>query len=333
MQKFIEEIFRSCINLPNVNIHLNKNDMSSIFKTVIDPVFNSKEMDKMLYNVDKGKEDERTQIRFKTAIATFRFLTSDCKHVKVDISHMIVQLISMNCKINDVLIVIGALQENLLKWLEHNKSTDQKIWKTKSQYVADYASAILKIKELELSPNKEEIKSKKSSIIDAERMANMHYKDDEKITAAQFMQDNEIEIELIDDLSDYENEMADALYEDEGLTSNMVSTGTNILEHYSKLLNQTVDFRDLAYAIQTMVLVLNGLKLDVLDKKNRRKLKLYLENITSDLSDWKEKVFVDKDALDIHYLDASMLSSCAQVEMLINPPKEEDDEDDDFELF
>jgi two-component system chemotaxis response regulator CheY len=40
---------------------------------------------------------------------------------------------------------------------------------------------------------------------------------------------------------------------------------------------------------------------------------IQLQSILEDLIQWREMIFVKEEANDIHYLDASLLSSCLQI--------------------
>jgi len=327
----IDNLFVECKGANAITVSLNKFDMTSIFISVVDPIFKSKSMTQILCGIDYD-ESESAKLRYQIAIVIFKYLTVECRQVKQEISGLMNRLLLLKCELDDILDAFHILHDKLLNWLAVNKIRETLVWEEKFTNAIGHVSSIVSLKKfLHEKPIALDIKRDCNSVIDKSRYSDMHYSDDKKISALEFSKENEIESELIDDLSDYENEMSDALYEDEQLTPNMIELSSNILEHYSKLLNQTVEFKDLAYCIKTITVVLENLDVKSLDAKQSKKLKVYLENIISDLSDWKDKMFIACDTLDIHYLDASMLSSCAQVEMLISPVTEEDD--DELELF
>jgi len=328
----INNLFLECKGANAVTVALNKFDMTSIFLSVVDPIFKSKSMTQILCGIDYD-ETESSKLRYQIAIVIFKYLTVDCRQVKQEISGLMNTLFLLKCELDDILDTFHALHDKLLNWLATNKIRETLAWEEKFTNAIGHVTSIVCLKKFVYEkPLTLEDKRDCNSVIDKSRYSDMHYSDDKKISALEFSKESEIESELIDDLSDYENEMSDALYEDELLTSNMVELSSNVLEHYSKLLNQTVEFKDLAYCIETITVVLANLDLKSFDAKQSKKLKIYLENIISDLSDWKDKMFIACDTLDIHYLDASMLSSCAQIEMLVSPTAEEED-DDELELF
>jgi len=326
----VNNIFLQCKGANSITVPLNKFDMTSIFVSVVDPIFKSKTMTQILCGINYD-ESESSKIRYQIAIVIFKYLTVDCKQVKQEISGLMNTLLLLKCELEDILEAFDVLHEKLLEWLDVNKGKKTSLWEEKFNNAIKHVSSIVDLKHhshkiLENTVSKKDC----NSVIDKSRYKDMHYSDDRKISALDFSKVNEIDNELIDDLSDYENEMSDSLYENELLTPNMINLSSNVLEQYSKLLNQTVEFKDLAYCIESITLILNNLDVENLDAKQIKKLKIYLENIISDLSDWKEKMFIACNTLDIHYLDASMLSSCAQIEMLITPAVEDEDE---LELF
>jgi len=326
----INDIFLQCKGANSVTVSLNKSDMTSIFVNVVDPIFKSKTMTQILCKIDYD-ELESSKIRYQIAIVIFKYLTVDCKQVKQEISGLMNTLLLLKCDIEDILEAFHSLHEKLLGWLDVNKGNKIALWEEKFNNAIKHVSSIVYLKQHSYKVTENiDLNENCSSVIDKSRYEDMHYSDDRKISALDFSKANEIDNELIDDLSDYENEMSDALYENELLTPNMISLSSNVLEHYSKLLNQTVEFTDLAYCIESMTLILNNLDVKNLDSKQIKKLKIYLENVISDLSDWKDKMFIACNTLDIHYLDASMLSSCAQIEMLVTPTVEDEEE---LELF
>lgn len=43
----------------------------------------------------------------------------------------------------------------------------------------------------------------------------------------------------------------------------------------------------------------------------------FLKAILDDLIDWQHHVFIEQDTLDVFYINASVLSSCMQLELII----------------
>jgi len=59
-------------------------------------------------------------------------------------------------------------------------------------------------------------------------------------------------------------------------------------------------------------------------------LVVLFESIVNDLTDWKQSVFIEQNADDIHYMDQSFYANIAQIEMLFNSDEESENEIDFF---
>lgn len=105
------------------------------------------------------------------------------------------------------------------------------------------------------------------------------------------------------------------------------------LRQYASVVHSLIEFADLATALQVLGDFLHALE-DAVCEKNEKKILLYMHNIVEDLSQWRLHIFENPDALDIHYLDSSLFSSCLQFQLELQPRDEEDGDDDlGLELF
>lgn len=82
---------------------------------------------------------------------------------------------------------------------------------------------------------------------------------------------------------------------------------------YSRVIGKLVHFEDLAISVNSLGAYLMSLPLD--ETFNPMRLISFIQNIRVDLSSWRNTIFVDKTAIDIHYLDSSLLSSCIQIRL------------------
>ena len=103
-------------------------------------------------------------------------------------------------------------------------------------------------------------------------------------------------------------------------------------DEYYEIVELLTEFEHLVFAIKTLIEFLKSL-----DEKQFKsdKLKIFVSqllNLLNDLSTWREIIFIKQEAIDIHYLDASLLSSCLQLEAIFEENKEVD-EGDDLEFF
>ena len=171
-------------------------------------------------------------------------------------------------------------------------------------------------------------------IVDTSKLNSMHYKDESKISAQAFLDDFQVDNDMLEDLMDNERDAKNFLYFKEELTQEMIEAVSVALTRYTHLLNETIEFEDLAYSIGALTEVLGTMILASLDDGVRATLKLYITGIIDDISSWREHIFIMANTPDIHYLDASLLDNCSQIEALIHPNSVADTEDeDDLEFF
>ncbi len=106
------------------------------------------------------------------------------------------------------------------------------------------------------------------------------------------------------------------------------------LTQYAAKISLLFEFEDLSYAIRSLALLLASIDEQQLDEKRLKKIVLFLSGIQSDLAGWRETIFIQKDAVDIHYLDSSLFSACLQIELaLTDEISEMDSDEDDLILF
>jgi len=100
---------------------------------------------------------------------------------------------------------------------------------------------------------------------------------------------------------------------------------------YSKAIGKLVDFEDLAVSVNSLGAYLMSLPTD--ETPRWASLVSFVQNIRVDLSSWRKTIFVDKTAIDIHYLDSSLLSSCIQVRLRGTESGVDFEDANELELF
>lgn len=181
----------------------------------------------------------------------------------------------------------------------------------------------------ELNETKEYLKS--DSLLSKEEVELLRNRRGSIISAKQYLEElGEIQ-EEIEPLRDIELELIDSIndFEESRLLSDF-STVCAKLEEYIRYMRLLFEFEALASALASLHSFLSGLSNEEIEK-NSSKLMLYIRNIHTDLSDWREKIFVSKSAKDIHYLDSSLFSSILQIEMDVKANL--NSEGNDVELF
>ena len=165
-----------------------------------------------------------------------------------------------------------------------------------------------------------------------EKLENMHYKEEEKIDAKTFMEQNDIDEAIILKLIRSMKRMKEVSKRYAELTDEYVEELFHN-DEFIRVFQFSIEFRDIAYTLELLKLKLFSLDLNELSKQQRVILKTMMDGILSDLDDWIHQVLIDQTAQDIHYLDASLLANIAQMDVMLNSLEKSKEEDDDFELF
>ncbi|MCV6607642.1 MAG: PAS domain S-box protein [Campylobacterales bacterium] len=139
--------------------------------------------------------------------------------------------------------------------------------------------------------------------------------------------------EELQELQEIENEVEEIIteYEEDNHISHIHSI-SNRYSKYASIINGLFEFRDLAFAINSLANLLSELDDTMLDPSQQKKLGIFIGSLIQDLANWRRSIFVEQSALDIHYLDSSLFSTILQLEGAINV-QEEIDEEDELELF
>ncbi len=154
----------------------------------------------------------------------------------------------------------------------------------------------------------------------------------EKISAAEYVDNTPINIiAKIEELEENEENIDVAIVNFETKPSKeALSKVGELFFAYALVIEELVEFQHLAYAIETASKLFSNTTEEQLTPEKNKKITLFLNNMLTDLSSWRKTIFIEKSAIDIHYLDSSLLSSCLSAEMLINDTQNEDEGEIEF---
>lgn len=231
---------------------------------------------------------------------------------------------------------------------QHNESV-QKYLKTIEQQYKDITlrtteeEALIEIEvsqteEVEADPyvaKCEVLSTVTETVISTSTINTMHYKDEAKISAVEFLKDFEVEQYLLDELHENEIEMKNNLFLEDELNQEIIDSVIETLDRYVKVLHGTIEFEDIAFSLKSLAEFLFTIDITTLDDTKKNTLRFYLYGLINDLSSWKQYIFIEPNTPDIHYLDASLLENCAEIERFITQKNEDvqSAEEDDMEFF
>jgi hypothetical protein len=150
-------------------------------------------------------------------------------------------------------------------------------------------------------------------------------------SAKVYIQEVNIDTELIEELDDLEEDTLNAIDQDEFINQKSIIESANLFEQYAKVLNMMYEFEELAYTLTILKDLLNSTDFETLDDTTKNMISTYLSAIISDLRSWRISIFSSQNAEDIHYLDKTLLSSIAQLQITLMP--QENNSNDEIEFF
>ncbi|MDD2384402.1 MAG: response regulator [Sulfurospirillaceae bacterium] len=155
------------------------------------------------------------------------------------------------------------------------------------------------------------------------------------ICAAEYIENSAISfMGKIDGLETINDEMDKAILDFEKHPSKQTAMIIcDNFQEYANVLEELMDFAHLGFAVQTLINFLSTLTEEQFDNTKVKKLSSMLLNLLHDLASWRENVFITQVARDVHYLDASLLSSCIQIEAIFEEKSADVSGDDDIEFF
>lgn len=140
-------------------------------------------------------------------------------------------------------------------------------------------------------------------------------------------------LQELQELDDLDLDMKDAMLEFEEGDATRLRDISELLEKYAQSMYYIDEFKDLHVAIKSLSELLYDVDFSTVDPSKHRGFFLYMNSIREDLAYWRNNVFVEQNAIDVHYLDASLLSSTLQLEVLLSNEEAVVDEGDDLEFF
>lgn len=150
-------------------------------------------------------------------------------------------------------------------------------------------------------------------------------------SAKTYLQEVHLDMDLVSELDELESDALNAIDAEETLDQNALDESANLFKQYAKVLNTMFEFEELSYTLTLLGDVLTDVDFDSMLDETKFMVDIYLKAIISDLQSWRMSIFITMEAEDIHYLDKTLLSSIAQIQMTLMPQVES--EEDEIEFF
>ncbi|MEA2100713.1 MAG: response regulator [Campylobacterota bacterium] len=217
--------------------------------------------------------------------------------------------IDFNDSIDDIYIFVNITQEEYLK---------VKI----NSYVNSLEKLVIKTQKLKISEDKQ-------------RLLRNNKKHDEKLTAKELIEQiDHIDLQELQELHDLDSDLYDSMEKFENGDFNELMGISKLLERYAGTIYPVVEFENLYVAIYSLAKQLASIDFSTVNETKYTMFFLYLRSIREDLAGWRKHVFVEQTTNDIHYLDASLISTALQLEVLISENSDDiESDEDDLEFF
>jgi hypothetical protein len=314
---------------------LTKDKTISLLSDVLEPFYKRVSDDNKVANFISD-EELLFKLKIRQATFTIKFLTSDIAIIKNDLEKIVTSHQKIALKIDNFLPYFFLWADVLFKWIISNfnfSNEELSLWKLKILKIYSCLSLKHLYDTPDILPINTEIQKSdtKLEIINLANMENMHKIDEEKISAKDFLSRVDIDIYFLDELKELNTDLINTINEHEEVGMEIIASITIVIFKYAKLLGGFIEFKELSFALNSLVNLLEKQKVENLDTSIQKKLIRFLDAIIEDLANWQNVIFYTQATNDIHYLDASIFSSCAQLEMTLSDSTSE--HNDDLDLF
>jgi len=155
------------------------------------------------------------------------------------------------------------------------------------------------------------------------------YSDREKISAKEYVNDIAISfMDKIDLLEQYEESIDSYFYHLElHFNIEVFYKAAREIQKYSQILSKLQGFQELTLAIWSIADFLLSLTEESFNDSRKRLLPPLIKGIISDITEWRESIFIRQEKDDIHYLDDSLTSSFLQIKQIFEESDSSESED------
>ena len=138
-----------------------------------------------------------------------------------------------------------------------------------------------------------------------------------KTTAVEYIQETDMDWDSIVELSEIAAESLEVIDLTLPLHPESYHMTLALLQDYWRVLHHLIEFKELCEAIKMLLEILQTTPFEVIEVDKRDILSIYIKAIFNDLHAWKQSVFIEQNAHDIHYLDQTILSSIKQLQITL----------------
>ncbi|NPA54807.1 MAG: hypothetical protein GXO40_00390, partial [Epsilonproteobacteria bacterium] len=286
--------------------HINKIHLSSLLDEVVlkckHPI--------ILKNI---QSDSVKHKRCYAKLARFlAFLsTKDRKNAQLAFKDLADELLSNGLKKEDIKEFLDHVFDNYKKWLK--RIVDIELEKKKNEF---YELCDKYVQNDEIEDEEDFLFIADEGVSD--EIHNMHYTQEEKISAAEYFSQHPIDTEDMDSIIDKKEELIKLLNNHNEFSEEFIDELKVLLLKLNTTLTfafATAEFKDIGIGLANFIRVLDEVKNE--QSEDMKDVLFHLvQNFVEDLIKWLDHVFIEQDAIDIHYLDANLLANAEQIAVI-----------------
>lgn len=137
--------------------------------------------------------------------------------------------------------------------------------------------------------------------------------DKEKISAKNYFLSNQNKLEL----KEFDNMVSKAIFElksiylhrDNKSLEQIIKELANVLKELCVILSNNVDFRDLGFGFCELSQLFLEIDISEIEPNKQKQLSILIDAMIKDIRKWYLYVFQTKYAIDIHYMDGSLMNT------------------------
>ena len=241
-----------------------------------------------------------------------------------------------NIPLCDIFIICSSLRERLVEYFMDKGSLTKEIYGEISYLIdLNFAGVIREYFELCVYPRMmpEASLQSEGAPMAAQIERPVTAAEGAKISAAEFLENAVVAQDDIDELTDLVEDVETLLFEKESLNEETFETMKAIFDKYAQVVAGFYEFQELGYSLTVLVGVLSSIRFEDIKPEDHKKILTFFESIISDLNSWRTNIFIDQSAIDINYLDNSLLSSIAMFEVFLTSQGGSGSDEEELELF
>ncbi|HEX5710863.1 MAG TPA: histidine kinase [Sulfuricurvum sp.] len=224
-----------------------------------------------------------------------------------------------NIPLEDVFMICVNLKNSLLQYMLENKMLNNHSMHEISLLIDHNFSGV--IREYTSLYTKKFLPSETNQTVESALSVCEPYAvrgDVQSTSALHYLQEIEMDMAVLDELDEIERETLSSVDFSGTIDQEAYREVISLFSDYVRVVNQLFEFNALAYTLTILIDLLKNTPLNTMEEEKLGMVTIYIKAIVDDLSLWRKAVFVDQSAEDIHYLDKTLMSSIAQLQILLS---------------